>query len=173
MLNKISWIFFTSFVLINANPFENNGQSTSVEFLQSKTSEMRRVNPLKLFFTVVFDPKASPSYKVEWNFPLIKTILIKSQFVSDQDKIDFLVNFDDALTNYGNWTDEKHLQFERFTEKFFNLYKPMENFLPVRDCPSLTFGIMNQILSDLKDNVRQHYRAMAIEKAIESLCVEE
>ena len=159
-------------ILIHGNPHHIHGQTSSsmVTFLKPKASQMRRVNPLKLFFTVVHTPEKSPHYSIEWNLPFLKTMLLESTHVSDDDKTLFLITFSNIENDYAQWPPERHDQLERFTEKYFNLYTSPESFLPFLDCTALTYAITDEILNDLQPNIDEQKRAKVRAKSVDQLC---
>ena len=161
-------IFF--FTLNNAKPHNIEEQSSTVEFLKPKANIMRRLNPLKLLFTVAYVPSKNPPYSIEWNFPLLKTMLLESFFVTDEDKALFITEFSNQLADYADWSDEKHNQFERFTEKYFNLYKSPDTFLPFVDCSALTYALTDEMINDLQPNIAEYKRAEIRAKAVGRLC---
>jgi len=134
---------------------------------------MRRLNPLKLLFTVVHTPDKIPHYSVEWNLSLLKTMLLESSQVSDDDKALFVSEFSNDENDYTQWSPEKHDQLERFTEKYFNPYKLADSFLPFIDCPAFTYALTDEMLSDLQPNVDPRRRADIRAKAVARLCEQE
>src|SRR5271163_3455196 len=121
---------------IHGNPIHHHdhiSSSSSVTFLKSDPSKIRRINPLKLFFTVVHNPTQTPSYSIEWNLPFLKTMLLESTQVSDDDKTLFLMKFSNIENDYAEWSEEQRNQLERFTEKYFNLYTSPDSYLPFLD----------------------------------------
>jgi hypothetical protein len=144
--------------------------SSLATFIKPNANIMRRLNPLKLLFNVVYQPAQTPSYSVEWNFSFLKTILLESTHVTDEDKQYFVETVADIEHNYGRWSVEQHEKFERFTEKYFNLYKSPASFLPMQDCSSFTFAVMDEILNDLQPNINQDKRSQVRAKAVERLC---
>lgn len=143
--------------------------STTAVFIKPKANVMRRLNPLKLLFSVAYIPKTS-SYSVEWNFPLLKTMLLESSYVTDEDKADFITEFSSHLDEYADWSEEKRTQLERFTEKYFNIYKSPDMFLPFLDCPVLSYALMDEMINDLRPNLDERKRAEIREKAASRLC---
>jgi hypothetical protein len=163
-------IFFIT--LNNGKPHHLNEQSSSPTaiFFKPKANIMRRLNPLKLLFTVAYVPQQSPHYSVEWNFPLLKTMLLESSHVSDEDKALFITQFINQLNDYADWSEEKHNQLERFTEKYFDVYKSADAFLPFVDCSALTYALTDEMINDLQPNADEHKRAQIRTKAVERLC---
>jgi len=165
-------LLFFLVILIHGNPHYNNEQSSSpmVTFIKPNTNKMRRINPLKLFFTVVHTPTKSPHYSIEWNLPFLKTMLLESTHVSDDDKASFLMKFSNIINDYGDWSEEQHDELERFTEKYFNLYQSPNSFLPFLDCPALTYAITDEMLNDLHPSIDEEKRSKIRAKAVERLC---
>ncbi|CAF0994275.1 unnamed protein product [Adineta ricciae] len=163
----------TSFVvLIDGKPsiLDDQVTSSNAMFLKPKASIMRHLNPLKLLFTVAYVPDRNPQYSIEWNLPLLKTMLLESSFVTDEDKALFINDFSEQLSDYANWSDEKHYDLERFTEKYFNIYKSPDTFLPLVDCPALTHALTDAMIDDLQPNIEQSKRAAIRARAVERLC---
>lgn len=144
--------------------------SVQATFLKPKANIMRRLNPLKLLFTVAVVPGRNPPYSVEWNLALLKTILLESSHVSDEDKAFFMMEFSNYANDFADWSAEKHDQLERFTEKYFNLYKSPETFLPFIDCPALTYALTDEMINDLQPNVDERKRAEVRARAVNRLC---
>ncbi|CAF3411823.1 unnamed protein product [Rotaria sp. Silwood2] len=147
----ISFILFIFFSYIDGNPHnihENSPSSTTI-FIKPKRNIMRHLNPLKLFFTVAYTPTQDPHYSIEWNLSLLKTMLLESKHVSNDDKALFLTKFSNIGNDYANWSLEKHNELERFTEKYFNIYNSPNSFLPFIDCHALTYAITDEMLNDL------------------------
>jgi hypothetical protein len=165
-------LLFFLVILIHGNPHYNNEQSSSpmVTFIKPNTNKMRRINPLKLFFTVVHKPTQSPHYSIEWNLPFLKTMLLESTHVNDDDKTLFLMKFSNIEGDYPEWSEEQHDQLERFTEKFFNLYQSPDSFLPFIDCPALTYAITDEMLNGLHPLIDEEKRSKVRAKAVERLC---
>jgi len=165
-------ILFVLVMLIHGNSLHSHGQlpSPAVTFIKPNASLLRRVNPLKLFFTVVHTPEQTPHYSIEWNLPFLKNILLESTHVSDDDKTLFLMKFSNIENDYAEWTPERHDELERFTEKYLNLYKSSDSFLPFIDCPALTYAIMDEILDGLQPNIDEEKRSKIRAKAVERLC---
>jgi hypothetical protein len=158
--------------LIHGKPQAANEHSTSANaiFLNPKANIMRRLNPLKLLFTVAYVPQQNPQYSVEWNLPLLKTMLLESSYVSDEDKASFITEFSEQLSDYANWSSDKHYQLERFTEKYFNVYRAPDTFLPFVDCPALTYALTDEMINDLQPNIDQRKRAEVRARAVDRLC---
>ncbi|CAF2134831.1 unnamed protein product [Rotaria magnacalcarata] len=148
---------------------EDAASSPTAIFIKPKAIIMRRLNPLKLLFNVAHIPETS-SYSVEWNFPLLKTILLESSYVTDEDKTLFIKEFINQVNDYANWSNEKHYELERFTEKYFNIYKSPDEFLPFNDCSALTYGLMNEMINDLQPNISERKRTEILERAAGRLC---
>ena len=166
-------LLLISFVTLNMGKSLNSDEqstSSTAMFLKPKANIMRRLNPLKLLFTVAYIPEKSPSYSIEWNIPLLKTMFLESSYVSDEDKTLFLLEFNDQLDDYADWSAEKHDQLERFTEKYFNIYKSPDNFLPFVDCSALTYALTDEMINDLQPNIAERKRAEIRSKAIDRLC---
>jgi len=165
-------LLFFLVVSIHGNPLNLDEQSSSskVTFIKPNASIMRRLNPLKLFFTVVYKPAQSPHYSIEWNLPFLKTMLLESTQVSDDDKALFLMKFSNTENDYAEWSEEQHDQLERFTEKYFNLFKSPNTFLPFIDCPALTYAITDEMLNDFQPNIDEQKRSKIRAKAVERLC---
>jgi hypothetical protein len=166
-------IFFVT--LNDGKPHKIDEQSSSPHsptavFLKPKANIMRRLNPLKILFTVAYVPEKSPKYSVEWNLPLLKTMLLESSYVSDEDKAIFITEFIDQIDDYANWSEEKHNQLERFTEKYFNVYKSPDTFLPFIDCSALTYALTDEMINDLQPNVDERKRAEIRARAVGRLC---
>jgi hypothetical protein len=171
MLKSVTIILFLV-ILIHGNPVHLHQQSSTplVTFIKPNGSTMRRLNPLKLFFTVAHRPAQSPHYSIEWNLSFLRTMLLESTKVSDDDKTLFLMKFSNIENDYPQWTQEQHDQLERFTEKYFNLFKSPESFLPFIDCPALTYAITDEMLSDLHVKIDEEKRSKVRAKAVERLC---
>jgi hypothetical protein len=152
------------------NPHDKLHSSTTVSFLKPKANIMRRVNPLKLLFTVVHTPQGTPQYAVEWNLDVLKTILLESSHVTDEDKALFIMEFSNHEQDYAHWSEEKHDQLERLTEKYFNLYKSPETFLPFNDCPVLTYALMDEMINDLQPTADERKRTEIRARAATRLC---
>ncbi|CAF0735757.1 unnamed protein product [Rotaria sordida] len=152
-----------------SHKIEESSSSPAAIFIKPKANVMRQVNPLKLLFTVVHIPHSS-RYSIEWNLPFLKTMLLESSYVTDEDKAYFITKFIKHLNDYANWSEEKHYELERFTEKYFNIYKSPDMFLPFIDCPALTYGLMDEMINELQPNVDEHKRAAMRAKAVERLC---
>jgi hypothetical protein len=168
----IEFLFFFFVTLNNGKPHALDEQSSSstAEFLKPKANIMRRLNPLKLLFTVAYIPDKDPQYSVEWNFPLLKTMLLESSYVTDEDKALFIMEFSNQLKDYAHWSEEKHNQLERFTEKYFNVYKSPDTFLPFIDCSALTYALTDEMINDLQPNIDERKRADIRAKAVDRLC---
>ncbi len=168
-------ILFFLMTLIHGNPHQLHEESSSptAKFIKPKADQMRRLNPLKLFFTVVHTSEKNPHYSVEWNLPFLKTMLLESTHVSDDDKKLFLEKFSNTENDYATWTPEQHDQLERFTEKYFNVYQSPESFLPFVDCPALTYAIADEMLDNVHPNISQEKRSKYRAKAVERLCESE
>lgn len=156
----------------HGKPRAPDAPSTSANaiFLASKANTMRHLNPLKLLFTVAYVPDRNPQYSVEWNLPLLKTMLLESAFVADDDKVKFISEFSEQLGDYANWSDEKRYQLERFTEKYFNIYKAPDTFLPFADCTALTYALSDEMINDLQPNIEPRKRAEIRARAVARLC---
>lgn len=167
----LSLLFFLV-TLSFGNPLYPDEQvsTPAVQFLKPNASKMRRINPLKLFFTVVYKPNQNPHYSIDWNLPFLKTMLLESTHVSDDDKTLFLMKFSNIENDYANWSEEQQDQLERFTEKYFNLYESPNSFLPFLDCPALTYAITDEMLNDLHPKIDERKRAKVRAKAVERLC---
>jgi len=157
---------------IHGNPIQLHDQTSSsaVTFLKSDPSTIRRINPLKLFFTVVHNPTRTPNYSIEWNLPFLRTMILESTQVSDDDKTLFLLKFNNAENDYADWSQEEHDQLERFTEKYFNLFKSPDSFLPFLDCRALTYAITDEMINDLHPHIDEQKRSKIRAKAVERLC---
>jgi hypothetical protein len=157
---------------IHGNPIHLHDQTSSsaVTFLKSDPSTIRRINPLKLFFTVVHNPTRTPNYSIEWNLPFLRTMILESTQVSDDDKTLFLMKFSNIENDYAEWSEEQHYQLERFTEKYFNLYTSPDSFLPFLDCPALTYAITDEMLNALQPNTDEEKRSKVRAKAVQRLC---
>ena len=165
-------LLFFFVVSIYGNPTNPNEQSSSpkVKFIKTNPTTMRRINPLKLFFSVVYKPTQTPNYSVEWNLPFLRTMLLESTHVSDDDKTLFLMKFSNIENDYPEWSEEHHDQLERFTEKYFNLFKSPDSFLPFIDCPALTYAITDEMLNAVHANINEEKRSKVRAKAVERLC---
>lgn len=148
---------------------EDSSSSPTAVFIKPSASVMRRLNPLKLLFTVAYVPQNS-SYSIEWNFPLLESMLIQSAFVPEEDTTFFIKEFSSRVDDYANWSEDKHHQLERFTEKYFSIYKSPKEFLPLRDCPSLTHSLMDEMINDLQPNLDERKRNEIRSKAAKRLC---
>ncbi|CAF3178536.1 unnamed protein product [Rotaria socialis] len=148
---------------------EDASSSPTAVFIKPKANIMRRLNPLKLLFNVAHILETS-TYSVEWNFPLLKTMLLESSYVSDEDKALFIKEFVNQVNDYANWSNEKRYELERFTEKYFNIYKSSDEFLPFNDCSALTHGLMDEMINDLQPNISERKRTEIRERAAERLC---
>lgn len=168
----IQFLLICFITLNHGKPHKYDEQSSSptVEFLKPKANIMRRLNPLKLLFTVAYVPQQNPPYSIEWNLPLLKTMLLESSYVSDEDKALFIMEFSNQLNDYADWSEEKHNQLERFTEKYFNLYKSPDTFLPFIDCSALTYALTDEMINDLQPNIDERKRAEIRAKAVGRLC---
>jgi hypothetical protein len=157
--------------LNNGKPHKLVEQTSSptATFIKPKASIMRRLNPLKLLFSVAHVPHQSPEYSVEWNLSLIKTMLLESSYVTDEDKALFITEFSN-LNDYADWPAEKHYELERFTEKYFNIYKSPNTFLPFIDCPALTYALTDEMINDLHPKIDERKRAEIRAKAVDRLC---
>ncbi|CAF4510474.1 unnamed protein product [Rotaria sp. Silwood2] len=163
----ISFILFIFFSYIDGNPHnihENSPSSTTI-FIKPKRNIMRHLNPLKLFFTVAYTPTQDPHYSIEWNLSLLKTMLLESKHVSNDDKALFLTKFSNIDNDYANWSLEKHNELERFTEKYFNIYNSPNSFLPFIDCHALTYAITDEMLNDLPLSITDEKRSKIRAKA--------
>ncbi|UJR37252.1 hypothetical protein I4U23_029961 [Adineta vaga] len=169
---SIEILFIMCVTLTYGKPsiLDDQSISSNAIFLKPKANIMRRLNPLKLFFTVAYVPERNPQYSVEWNFPLLQTMLLESSFVTDEDKASFLTEFSEQLSDYANWSDEKHNQLERFTEKYFNLYKTPDTFLPFVDCTALTYALTDEMINDIHPTIDQQKRAEVRNRAVARLC---
>jgi hypothetical protein len=167
MRKSISLLFFLV-TLIYGNP-----TIPTVTFIKPNANTMRRLNPLKLFFTVVHKPAQQPDYSIEWNLSFLRTMLLESTHVSDDDKTLFLMKFSNIENDYPEWTQEQHDQLERFTEKYFNLFKSPDLFLPFIDCPALTYAITDEWLNDLHPKIDEEKRSLVRAKAVQHLCESE
>jgi hypothetical protein len=163
-------IFFVTFNNGKPHNLDEQSSSSTAIFLKPKANIMRRLNPLKLLFSVAYVPEQTPHYSVEWNFPLLKTMLLESSYVSDEDKALFIMEFSNQLNDYADWSEEKHNQLERFTEKYFNLYKSSDAFLPLIDCSALTYALTDEMINDLQPNIDERKRADIRAKAVGRLC---
>lgn len=153
---------------IHGNPFQ---QHSSVTFLKPSPQHIRRINPMKFFFTVVHNPDQTPAYFLEWNLPFLKTMLLESTQVSDEDKIIFQMKFANRQDQYADWSTEDRDQLERFTEKYFNLYSSPDTFLPFLDCSALTYAITDEMLKVLHPtNLDEEKRSKARTRAVQRLC---
>ncbi|CAF1326730.1 unnamed protein product [Adineta steineri] len=175
MLKSIIFILsILSFLIlfIQANPHNLHEQlspSTAV-FIKPKANILRRLNPLKLLFTVAYTPTQIPHYKIEWNLPFLKTMLLESTHVTNDDKDLFSEKFINTENDYANWTPEQHNELERFTEKYFNMYQSPDLFLPFIDCPALTYAITDEMLNDVHPNINEEKRTKVRKQAVERLC---
>ena len=165
----VSVVLFVFSLRIDADA-SRSPETSSATFLKPKANVMRRLNPLKLLFSVVHTPNRTPPYAVEWNFSFLKTMLTESSDVSEEDKQYFLENFGRAESEYARWTAEEHEALERFTEKYFNLYQSPDAFLPFRDCAALTYAITDEMLHDLQPNIPSHKRGQIRSRATQRLC---
>jgi len=170
----IQFILIVFVTLNDGKPHQLDEQSSSTPitavFIKPKATIMRRLNPLKLLFTVVYVPEQSPHYSVEWNLPLLKTMLLESPYVTDEDKAIFIMEFMDQIEDYANWSEEKRNQLERFTEKYFNVYKSPDTFLPFIDCSALTYALTDEMINDIHPNIDERKRAEIRAKAVGRLC---
>lgn len=132
---------------------------------------MRYINPLKLFFNAVYMPDSTPSCSLEWNFDFLKSFILESSHVSESDKQFFLEHYSPLNPPYEEWTWNQHDQLERFTEKYFDLYKSPEQFLPFQDCPALSSAIVDQMLDDLQPNIPHRKRQLIRKHAAHRLCI--
>ncbi|CAF4932217.1 unnamed protein product, partial [Rotaria sp. Silwood1] len=75
----ISFILFIFITYIYGNPHNMNENLSTLKttFIKPKTNILRRLNPLKLFFTVAYIPTQYPHYTIEWNLPFLKTMLLE------------------------------------------------------------------------------------------------
>ena len=162
-------IFFVSVNRGRSHQTEKLSSYRTAVFIKPKASISRRLNPLKVLFTVAYIPKHS-HYSVEWNLPLLKTMLLESSYVTDEDKAFFIEEFIDHLNDYADWSEEKHDQLERFTEKYFNLYKSPDSFLPFNDCPALTYALMDEMINNMQPDLDELKRVKLHAKAVEHLC---
>ena len=144
--------------------------SAEVTFIKPKVQVMRRVNPLKLLFNVVYNPNQTPQYALDWNLSFLRTMLLESTFVTDEDKTLFLMKFSNIENDYPQWSQEHHDQLERFTEKYFNLYASPDTFLPFLHCQVLTYAITDEMLNDLHTKIDDEKRSKIRAKAVERLC---
>ncbi|CAF1272599.1 unnamed protein product [Didymodactylos carnosus] len=176
---KNCFIFFSLILLCSCTPnknYDNDGylqqrspiSYSSDIFIKPKVQTMRRLNPLKLLFVVVYS-KLNQQYEVEWNLNILKTIIMESEYVTDDDRKYFMDNFSTANTDYQQWSPDKHDQLERFTEKYFNPYKSADLFLPFQDCQTFTYALTDEMLNELghKDTVKRYHIR---QKAAERLC---
>lgn len=170
IIEFLLFFFVTLNMSKSLNSDEHSVSSPTAVFLKPKATIMRRLNPLKLLFTVAHIPGKSSSYSIEWNIPLLKTMLLESSYVTDEDKALFLMEFNDQLDDYADWSTEKHEQLERFTEKYFNIFKSPETFLPFLDCSALTYALTDEMINDLQPNITERKRAEIRSKAVDRLC---
>lgn len=155
--------------LIHGNPFHHS--SSSATFLKPLPQQIRRINPMKFFFTVVHNPEQTPQYSLEWNLPFLKTMLLESAQVSEEDKMIFQMKFFNRQNEYADWSAEDREQLERFTEKYFNLYSSPDTFLPFLDCSALTYAITDEMLKVLHpNNLDEEKRSRARTRAVQRLC---
>lgn len=147
-----------------------HGHSQNFTFIKTKASEMRNINPLKLFFNVVYAPDPIPSCHLEWNFSFLKTLLLESSLVSSEDKQFFLDHYNPFNPPYDKWTPTDHEELERFTEKYLDIYKSPEDFLPFRDCPALSYAIVDQMLNELQPKLPDRRRQLIRQRTAERLC---
>ena len=131
---------------------------------------MRRLNPLKLLFTVAYVPESNPQYSVEWNLAVLKTMFMESSHVSDEDKALFMMEFANTENDYADWSAEKRERLERLTEKYLNLYKSPDTFLPFVDCSALTYALTDEMINDIQPNIDERKRAEVRAKAVGRLC---
>lgn len=174
MLKSLIIIQFMLICVVRQNhgkleELEEPSSTPTVDFIKPKPNIMRRLNPLKVLFTVAHIPETS-SYSVEWNLPLLKTMLLESEHVTDEDKALFITQFSDQIDDYANWSEEKRYALERFTEKYFNLYKSPDVFLPFIDCTALTYALMDEMISGFRIAVDEQKRAKFRSQAVERLC---
>lgn len=174
-----SSLFFVLLAFVQAQPLEQDEQDEPVPapappppatFLKPTASVMRRLNPLKLLFVVAHTPGQSPAYSVEWNLSLLRTMLLESSHVSNDDKRLFLLKFSNTENDYAQWTPEQRDQLERFTEKYFNPYESAGSFLPLLDCPALTYAITDELLKDLQPHISEDKRWKIRALSVERLC---
>jgi hypothetical protein len=165
--------------LIDANPhhlkqeLSSSSSSSMTTFLKPKANIMRRLNPLKLLFTVAHSPRNDIPYSVEWNLSALKTMFLESTHVPDEDKALFIAEFSNFDNDYDEWSPEKHDQLERFTEKYLNPYRSVESFLPLADCQAFTYALTDEMLNDLQPGVPERKRAEIRAKTVKRLCDEE
>ena len=154
----------------SSSSLSSSSSAAATLFLKPKANIMRRLNPLKLLFTVAYVPDRDPQYSVEWNLALLKTMFMESAHVTDEDKALFMMEFSNPENDYADWSAEKHDQLERLTERYFNLYKSPETFLPFIDCSALTYALTDEMINDLQPNVDDRKRAEIRAKAVGRLC---
>lgn len=160
-----------SLVLLSLLLSTTDGHSRNLTFIKTKPAEMRHVNPLKLFFNVVYASDPVPSCSLEWNFSFLKSILLESAVVPLADKQFFLDHYSPLNPPYDKWTANDRDRLERFTEKYFDIYKSPQDFLPFRDCPALSYAIVDQMLNELQANLPERRRQLIRQRAAERLCV--
>ena len=144
--------------------------SPAATFLKPKAAILRRLNPLKVLFTVAHVPERDQPYSVEWNLAVLKTMLLESPHVTDEDKALFMQEFGQHIKDYAHWSADKHNELERFTEKYLNLYKSPDTFLPFIDCRALTNALTDEMINDLHPNIDDEKRAEARARSVERLC---
>lgn len=152
---------------IHGNTFQPR---SSASIVQTTPQQVRRINPMKFFFTIVHNPDQTPAYSLEWNLSFLKTFLLESTFVNNEDKILFLTQFSHRANDYSDWSDDERYQLERLTEKYFNLYASPDSFLPFLDCQALTYAITDETLKVLQPNTNDEKRFRARMKAVQRLC---
>lgn len=163
-------LIFVTYANGNPHTLTDDSSAQTVTFIKPKASVMRRLNPLKIFFTVAHTPSKTPHYSVEWNFRLLKTMFLESKNVSDVDKMLYVMKFGNAENDFANWSPEEQGEFERFTEKYLNIYKPSESFLPFVDCHAVTYALTDEMIYDLQPNISDEKRSILRGKAVERLC---
>lgn len=97
-------------------------------------------------------------------------MFMESSHVSDEDKALFMMEFANTENDYADWSDEKRERLERLTEKYFNLYKSPDTFLPFVDCSALTYALTDEMINDIQPNVDERKRAEIRAKAVGRLC---
>lgn len=158
--------------LNGATSMENLDQP-SVTYFKPKANVMRRLNALKLLFTVACVRDHQPYCSVEWNLPVLEKIIEKSSIVNDEDKSYFEKEFADYELDYPMWSQEKHDKLERFTEKYFNLYQSVDSFLPFLDCKALTYALTDEMINDMHQTLGAAKREEIRARAAKRLCDQE
>ena len=164
-----SFVIIPFFLIIVVLTIDAN----QIEMIKPTKNAKYPLNPLKLFFMIVHKPGESPAYSIEWNFSFIENLFLKNEFVTNEDKKYYLENFFNAEQNYKNWNSADQNRFERFMEKYFDVYKSSKSFLPLQDCSALTSAIIDEMLNEKNPLIDERLRSNARAKAITSLCSSE